>query len=96
LEPLLEMGRGIFARQSPDDVLSSPKSVSIDREGGSYRLAFRLPNVGKQEIDVGRKAAELILTAGGYTRVFSLPNVLVDRDVAGAEFADGTLTITFE
>jgi len=96
LEPLLEMGRGIFARKSPDDVLAPPKSVSIDREDGSYRLAFQLPNVGKKDIDVGRKDTELILTAGGYTRVFTLPNVLVDRDVAAAEFVDCTLTITFE
>lgn len=96
MEPLLEMGRGIFARQSPDDVLSPPESVSIDREDGRYRLVFRLPNVLKQDIDVGRKDSELILTAGGYTRVFSLPNVLADRDVAAAEFVNGTLTITFE
>lgn len=96
LEPLSEMGRAIFVRQSPDDVLAPPRSVSIDRQDGAYRLAFQLPNVAKRDIDVGRKDTELILTAGGYTRVFSLPNVLVDRDVATAEFVDGILTIEFE
>lgn len=95
-EPLSAMARGVFGRQRPDEVLSEPKSVSFTREDGKYRLAFFLPNVGKQELDVGRKDTELLLTAGSYTRVFSLPDILLDRDVAAAGFVDGTLTITFE
>lgn len=96
LEPLSEMARGIFGGQGPDDLLSAPKSVSIDREDGKYRLAFCLPNVGKQHLDVGRRATELILTAGSYSRVFSLPDTLVGREIAGASFVDGRLTITFD
>ncbi len=96
VEPLSEMARGIFGPQRPEEVLSASKSVSIDREDGRYRLAFWLPNVGKQELDVGRKDAELILTAGSYTRVFSLPDTLVDRNIATAKFDEGNLLITFE
>ncbi len=96
LHPLSEMARGIFGPQRPEEVLSATKSVSLDREDGRYRLVFWLPNVGKQELDVGRKDAELILTAGSYTRVFSLPDTLVDRNIAEATFDEGNLTITFE
>jgi arsenite-transporting ATPase len=96
LQPLSEMARGIFGPQRPEEVLSATKSVSIDRQDGKYRLAFCLPNVGKQQLDVGRKETELILTAGSYSRVFSLPDTLVGREIAGASFIDGRLTITFD
>ena len=93
---IVEMGRAIFDRQRPDDTLSPPKSVSYAREGDRYQLTFWLPNVAKEDLDVGQKDAELILTAGNYTRVFSLPDMLVDRQIGGASFADGKLTIAFD
>lgn len=96
LEPLAAMAAGIFAEETPDEVLSTPKSVSMAREDGTYRLVFWLPNAQRDELDVGRKETELILTAGNSTRVFSLPDMLVSREIASAKFADGTLTITFE
>ncbi len=96
LEPLGEMARGVFQQRYPGDMLSAPKPVSIAREDGKHRLVFWLPNAGKEQLDLGRKDAELILAAGSYTRVFTLPNMLVDREVASAEFVDGRLTITFE
>ena len=96
LEPLSAMARAIFGRQRPDNMLSAPKSVSFTRDGGKYQLAFWLPNVAKQELDVGRKDGELILTAGSYTRVFSLPDMLIDREIGSASVADDTLTIVFE
>lgn len=94
--PLGAMGRGIFEDTAPHDVLSPSRPVSIDQVDGKARLTFRLPDVGKEEIDVSRKDAELILTAGGYTRVFSLPDSLASREVSGAEFNDGALVISFE
>jgi len=95
-ELLLEMAHGIFGPQHPAERLSEPKAVTLTREDGKYRLSFWLPNVEKRQLDVGRKDAELILTAGSYTRVFTLPDSLINREVAGARFADGTLAIVFE
>jgi len=96
LAPLSQMADGIFGDQRPEDLLSSAKPVSIAREDGKYRLGFWLPNLAKQDLNVGRKDTDLILTAGNYTRVFSLPDSLVDREIAEAKFDDGRLTITFE
>lgn len=93
--PLAEMSRGIFGNQQPDDVLSATKSVSMDQEDGEQRLIFSLPDVTKKDLDVSRKDGELILTADNYTRVFSLPDTLIDREIAGAEFTDSVLTISF-
>lgn len=96
LEPLSAMAHGIFDGQHSSDILSLPKTVSITREDGKYKMTLSLPSVEKEELDVGRKESELILTAGNYTRVFSLPDNLTDRDITAANFADGTLTILFE
>jgi arsenite-transporting ATPase len=96
LEALAEMAHGIFGDQHPDEVLSATKSVSMDRVDGKHRLVFSLPDVSKKDLDVARKDGELILNAENYTRVFSLPDTLIDREIAGAEFTDGTLTILFE
>ena len=96
LEPLSAMARGIFGEEPPDAMLSAPKSVAIDRVDGRYRLSFWLPSVDQSDLDVGRKGAELILTAGGYVRVFSLPDTLMDREVAEARFFEDTLIVTFD
>lgn len=95
LEPLSELAKGIFKDRRPEEVLSSSKPVTITLQDGKPRLTFRLPQVAKQEIDVGRKEADLIVKAGGYTRVFALPDSLMDREVVEARFAEGQLTITF-
>jgi arsenite-transporting ATPase len=95
LEPLGRMAEGIFARRQPQDFLSPAKSVSLTRADGRHQLSFWLPQMEKQELDLGRKGADLILSAGQYTRVFSLPDTLVDREVVGAEFSDGALRISF-
>jgi arsenite-transporting ATPase len=96
LDLLSKMAGGVFGERCPEEMLSEPKPVSIDREDGEYRLHFWLPSVKKQDLDVGRKQSELVLTAAGYTRVFSLPDMLVDREIARAEFTDGALIVSFE
>jgi arsenite-transporting ATPase len=96
LDPLAKMAREIFGEKRPDDMLSEPKSVSMDRMDGKHRLTFWLPSVEKHDLDVGRKDTELLLTAGSYTRVFSLPDTLIDRDIAEAKFSGGSLTVLFE
>jgi arsenite-transporting ATPase len=58
-------------------------------------LTFWLPTARKQDLDVHRKETELFVSAGNYTRVFSLPDSLADREIAGARFADGALTVSF-
>jgi arsenite-transporting ATPase len=95
LDRLSQMATGLFADRRPAEFLSTPNTVSFVRENDKYSLGFWLPSVEKRELDVGRKDAELILTAGSYTRVFSLPDSLADREIAEAKFNDGRLRIWF-
>jgi arsenite-transporting ATPase len=95
LEALAALGREIFGTEGPDAVLSPSRPVSLERVDQTYRLRFSLPQVTRSEMDIGRKDNELVLNAGGYSRVFSLPDTLADREVSEARFADGTLIVTF-
>jgi arsenite-transporting ATPase len=95
-DALLQMGTHVFNGRVPDDRLSTVEPFTVHRDQEQYRLTFYLPNVSKSELEVGLKDAELILSVRDYTRVFSLPGGLVDRPIAGAQFKDGHLTITFE
>ncbi|UCD56007.1 MAG: hypothetical protein JSV16_09135, partial [Candidatus Hydrogenedentota bacterium] len=96
INALSEMAHRIFAEKCPDDILSSANTVSLTRVDEKYQLSFWLPNVEQSNLDARRKNMELILTAGSYTRVFSLPNTLVEREIAEAKFDDDILTITFD
>ena len=70
--------------------------MAIPSSEAKYKLSFWLPNVEKEDLDVGMKDSELILTARGHVRVFSLPDVLLDSEIESAEYADGSLTISFD
>lgn len=96
LGPLSEMARGIFGERAPDELLAEPRPVAIDRVDGKYQLKFWLPTAEKRELDLGRKGTDLILSAGTYSRVFSLPDTLVGHEIASADFNEGRLTLTFD
>nr|WP_062342491.1 ArsA family ATPase [Herbidospora sakaeratensis] len=59
-------------------------------------VVLALPLAGKNDIDLGRKADELIITAGPYRRVIALPAALARREVAQAALRDGRLRVRFE
>lgn len=94
-DALTAVGRDLFSRQAPDEVLSESRPVELVREGEKYRLSFRLPEVAKPDLDIGCKDQELILSVGTYTRVFSLPSTLSGHEVEKASFSEGRLDILF-
>ena len=93
---LLNVAVPLFDGQAPDDRLSETRTFTVRRDEDKYRLAFYLPNVSKQDLDVGLKNSELILQTKNYRRVFSLPGSLADRALVGAAFQDDYLTVRFE
>jgi arsenite-transporting ATPase len=95
-QALLQMGARLFCEHAPDDRLSPDEPFTIQRDEHRYRLAFYLPHVAQEDLDLGRKDSELILRARDYTRVITLPGGLADRRIAGARFEDERLTVTFE
>ena len=61
-----------------------------------YELSFWLPGLDKQRLDVGRRDAELIVRAGDYSRVFSLPDMLLQQEIRQANYDHDRLTIQFD
>ena len=76
-------------------MLSPIQSVSFEQVDGRYQLRFWLPQLDRADLEIGTKDRELILSAGGYTRVFSLPDAVLDRQIEEANFREGTLQVCF-
>jgi arsenite-transporting ATPase len=95
LEALDRLGRRIFNDTPPDDVLSPTRTVTFEREDGKTLLRFVIPGLDKTSLDLGRKDNELLISAGGHSRVFTLPDTLLAAEVEGASYRDDLLTVTF-
>ena len=96
LDALSSMGERIFGECRPADTLSPTRSVTVERVNGLYELSFWLPGLDKQRLDVGRKNDELIVQAGDYTRVFSLPDMLLKQEIRQASYERDRLSIQFD
>ena len=94
--PLSRMADQMFGQVRPDEILTSTEPVTLKEVDGQVQLRFWLPQLGKADLDIGRKDRELVLKAGSYTRVFSLPDSLADRQIEEARFNDGVLHIGFQ
>ncbi len=69
--------------------------MSVARSADGYVLSLALPLADRREMDLARKGDELVLTIGGHRRVLALPAGLRRCAVAGAELANGRLTVRF-
>jgi HSP20 family molecular chaperone IbpA len=58
-------------------------------------LSIVLPGLDKASIDVGRKDNDLLISAEGYSRVFSLPDTLANVDIDKADYDESRLNIRF-
>lgn len=96
VEALCELGRDIYGDRAPDDRLSETQTMQVEKVDGRTRLSFHIPNVGKSDLDLKRKDDELLITAGSYHRVLTLPDSLMGLEVASAGYEDGRLAVTFE
>jgi arsenite-transporting ATPase len=93
---LAEMAHQVFGDRAPDEVFSSSSTVSMTEQDGKVLLSFPVAGIGKEDLDVGRKDDVLVVTAGPYTRVFTLPDTLVGRQVARASLEDELLTLVLQ
>ncbi|HUU89575.1 MAG TPA: ArsA family ATPase [Phycisphaerae bacterium] len=89
------LGAEIYGDAVPDDVLSATHTVRLSKEDGKLRLMFSLPNLDRSSLDIQRKGRELLIAAGGHSRVFALPDTLAEREVEGATYTDGDLVVSF-
>lgn len=86
-EPAVEPGREDAAEPWPvEDRLA---------EDGFYVWHLPLPGAVKEELALVRRGDELILDAGPFRRILTLPSALRRCDVSGAGLTDGVLRVRF-
>jgi arsenite-transporting ATPase len=95
IEELDRLGGQIFNDRSPGDVLSPTRTVSFVRDDDKTLLRLIIPHLDEASLDIGRKGNELLISAGGHSRVFVLPDTLQTAEVEGASYRDNELTVAF-
>lgn len=95
IERLTQMGKDIYGKLAPFNVLSSVNTVNFEKQDDNVVLTLALPGLEKSSLDIGQKENDLIISAGSYTRIFALPDTLVKKDIEQASYADDKLTIYF-
>jgi len=94
-ERLAELGRQLFAKVEPGDVLSKAAHVRFGRDDSGYFAHIPLPNASADDLDVVVVDTDLIITAGARRRFLGLPRRLAGRRVLGAKLDAGNLTVHF-
>jgi arsenite-transporting ATPase len=68
----------------------------VGREGGRTTLSLDLPFADRSDLELGRRADELLVTVGPYRRAITLPDSLRGKAVVDAALEGGKLRVTFE
>ena len=93
LKVLTEVGEKIYGDSDPDDVLFKQDIYITDPD--SKCLKIYLPFAVKEELILEQDKGELSVGVKNERRRFPIPAEFAGRDITGAKFEDGYLTITF-
>ena len=94
-ERLAELGRHLFTKADPSDVLSKSARVRFGRDERGFFAQVPLPNASGDDLDVVVVEDELIITAGARRRFLNLPRRMARRSVLSAKLDGGRLTVHF-
>jgi arsenite-transporting ATPase len=90
---------GPAAEWSAQDVLApapEPAGLDVERVDGGFVLGLSVPLASREELELGRRGDDLVVTVSGRRRVVALPGALRRCTVAGAALRDGRLAVRFE
>jgi len=94
-EMLGRMAQAIYADEDPARRFATTNAQRIDKDGGDFVLALKVPFVERSAIDLSRHNGDLYVTVGNYRREITLPRVLARRETAGASIEAGELRVRF-
>ncbi len=95
VERLRELGRALFGDSDPSQFLYRGRPYRVERAADGYRLVVELPFTSRDEIELSRKADELVLHVGSWRRNIVLPRLLLNAPTRGAKMEDQVLTVRF-
>ena len=93
LKILTEVGEKIYGDSDPDDVLFKQDIYITDPDNNCLKIY--LPFAVKEELILEQDKGELSVGVKNERRRFPIPAEFAGRDITGAKFEDGYLTITF-
>ncbi len=92
---LLRMAEAIYGDRDPAGRFYEGASQRVQKIGGEYVLALKVPFVHRGDVELARHDGELFVTVGNYRREIALPRVLASRETVGAAIEDGELRVRF-
>jgi arsenite-transporting ATPase len=95
LDRLRLVGEELYGGVDPVGRLSEGRPFRVEDEGDDVVLVMSVPLAEKGDVDVMRRADELLISVGPYRRSFVLPDSLKRRQVRRARLVDGSLRVTF-
>jgi arsenite-transporting ATPase len=101
VEALAELGEVLYGPAVPEAAAallappSLPDPFAVEREDEGFVLRLQLPLADREDLDLGRRGDDLVVTVEGQRRVLALPSALRRCQVTGARLRDGVLSIRF-
>lgn len=86
---------GLYADTNPSDVLHKEQPMRFERDGDTTTLFVRLPFAVRDDLDVARRANELLIRVGPQRRRVVLPDSLQRRAVKSARLIGDELKVVF-
>ncbi len=96
IDRLNSFGEAIFGQENPAAIYSHTKPITIEESKGVYLLHWQLPGLTRDDIELLTRGEELIIHAPPFMRTMVMPSMLVGKEIAGARYHDGSLTVTFK
>lgn len=95
VEALRGFAATLYGDIDPAAILHEGAPLEVVRTEKGYELRLDLPFADKDDLDLGRREDELLISVGGYRRAMVLPDSLRRRVVTGAKLRDGRLHVSF-
>jgi arsenite-transporting ATPase len=92
---LLRMADAIYGERDPTERFYQGSSQRVEKVGGEYVLALKVPFADREDVTLSRQDGELFVTVGSYRREVALPRVLASRTTLGAAIEAGELRVRF-
>ncbi len=94
-EQLFKLADEIYGDRDPTEIFHRDKPIRIVKEDTTIMIV-KTPFVSKEDLKLFKRGDELIIIAGQWKRVITLPQSLALKEIRGAKFNKDELKIIFE
>ncbi|OPJ59707.1 ArsA family ATPase [Clostridium oryzae] len=94
-EMLSDTGDKLYGDINIEKVLFQEKIFSIEKNSEGYDLKINMPFVDKKDLNLSQKGDEIAISIKNERRSLALPSKLQSKEITGAKYEDGKLSIYF-